>query len=79
VFHTDVAKADRDVAYVTMVVYICCKLLFLKFHPFFRRMLQVCLFGCCICFHIYDTSVYLDVVYVYNGFKCFSGVFEIVS
>jgi hypothetical protein len=27
VFHVDVAKVDRDVAYVAMVVHVCCKLL----------------------------------------------------
>jgi hypothetical protein len=28
VFYMDIAKVDRDVAYVTMVVHVCCKLLF---------------------------------------------------
>jgi hypothetical protein len=45
----------------------------------FIRMLQVCLPGCCICFYTYAASVYLDVAYVYNGFKCFLGVFASVS
>jgi len=50
-FRMDVAKVDRDVAYVVMVVHICCKLLFSMFHLFFfKHMLQVYLFGCCICF-----------------------------
>jgi hypothetical protein len=31
----DVAKVDRDVAYVAMVVYLCCKRLSLMFHLFF--------------------------------------------
>ena len=43
-------KIDRDVAYVAMVVHVCCKRLFPIFHLFFRRVLQVCLSGCCICF-----------------------------
>jgi hypothetical protein len=34
-FHTDVAKVDRDVAYVAMVVHERCKLLFSMFHLFF--------------------------------------------
>jgi hypothetical protein len=42
---------------------------------FFRRMLQVCLSGCCICFTHMLQVFYLDVVYVYNSFKCISGVF----
>jgi hypothetical protein len=51
VFHIDVAKIDRDVAHIVMVVYVYCKRLFQMFYLFFfRRMLQVCLFGCHICF-----------------------------
>jgi hypothetical protein len=34
-FHTDVAKVDRDVADAAMVVHVCCKLLFSMFHLFF--------------------------------------------
>jgi hypothetical protein len=34
VFCTDVAKVDRDVAYVTMVVHVCCKCLFPMFNLF---------------------------------------------
>jgi hypothetical protein len=40
--HRYAAKVDRDVVYVAMV-HICCKLLFLMFYLFFRRILQVCL------------------------------------
>ena len=35
VFYIDVAKVDRDVAYVAMVVHVCCKLLFSVFHILF--------------------------------------------
>jgi len=56
-FHKDVAKVDRDVAYVTMVVHICCKLMFQCFICFFRRMLQVCLIWM---LHMF-----------YNGFEVF--------
>ena len=48
--HMDVAKVYQDVAYVAMVVHVCCKLLFPMFHLFCRCMLQVCLFEYCICF-----------------------------
>ena len=34
-FRMDVAKVDRDVAYVAMVVHVCCKLLFPMFDLFF--------------------------------------------
>jgi hypothetical protein len=55
-FYTDAAKVDQDVAYVAMVVNVCCKHLSLTFHLFpmyvasvsdvclkcfIRRMLQV--------------------------------------
>jgi hypothetical protein len=81
VFYTDVAKVDRDVAYVAMVVHVCCKRLFPMFH-FFRRMLQVCLFGCCICFHTYVPSVLsrccVMFAMVFKYFcRCFRGMFQV--
>jgi hypothetical protein len=45
-----IAKVNRDVAYVVIVVHVCCKLLFSMFHLFFSDI-------CCKC-------VYLDVAYV---------------
>jgi hypothetical protein len=50
VFHVAVAKVDRDVAYVAMVVHVCCKLLFPMFHLF--------------CLNVCSKCVYLDVVYI---------------
>jgi hypothetical protein len=38
-FRRYVAKVDQNVAYVVMVIYTCCKLLFPIFYLFFRRML----------------------------------------
>jgi hypothetical protein len=32
----DVAKVDRGVAYVAMVIHLCCKYLFPMFHLFFH-------------------------------------------
>jgi hypothetical protein len=64
VFHMDVSKVDQDVAHVAMVVHVGCKRLFQMFHLFFRRMLQVCLFGCCIFFTYMLKVFYPDVVYV---------------
>ena len=55
-FHLDVAKVDRDVAHVAVVVHVCCKYLFQMFQLFspgcvlfggyiccidYKRMLQV--------------------------------------
>jgi hypothetical protein len=48
-FRLDVAKVDRDVAYVVMAIHVCFKCMFQMFHLFFTCSLQV--------FH-------LDVVYV---------------
>jgi hypothetical protein len=65
-FHVDVAKVDwdivakvdRDVIYVLMVVHVCWKLLFPMFHLFFLDV-------CCKC-------VYLKVTYVlHRCYKCF--------
>jgi hypothetical protein len=36
VFHADVAKVDRDVAYLVMTIHICCKRLFQMFYLFFQ-------------------------------------------
>jgi hypothetical protein len=58
VFHMDVEKVDRNVAYVAIVVHICCKLLFPMFHLFFS--------------HAFCKYVYLDVVYILHiCCKCF--------
>jgi hypothetical protein len=80
VFYIDVAKVDRDIAYVAMVVHVCCKLLFPMFHLLFRRMLQVCLFWMLHIFHTYVASVLSRCCVCFcNGFKCFSDVFANVS
>jgi hypothetical protein len=64
-FHTDVAKLDRDVAYVTMVVHVRCKCMALLFHLFFSYV-------CCKC-------VYLDIAYVSHiCCKCFIWMFAYV-
>jgi hypothetical protein len=80
VFQMDIAKVDRDVAYVAMVVHVCCKSLFLMFHLCFGRVLQVSLSGCYICFTLMLQVFYLDVTYVCNGFqaffRCFFQVFS---
>ena len=60
-FHMDVAKVDRDVAYVASVSEACCKSLFKMFHLFqTKRFLS----GCCICFTHMLQVFYLNVAYV---------------
>ena len=69
-FHIDVAKVDRDVAYVAMVVHVCCKrLLLINVYMFFRRMLQVCLSRYYICFTHKLQVFYLHVAYVLQWFS----------
>jgi hypothetical protein len=48
----DVVKVDRDVA---MVVYVCCQLLFLMFHLFFRT---------------YVASVFILMLHTYSHICC---------
>jgi hypothetical protein len=77
VFHMYVAKVDRNVSYVAMVVHICCKHLF---QMFFKHMLQVCLSGCYICFTHTLQMFYLDIAtYFSMAFQMFSGIFVNVS
>ena len=86
-FHTDVTKVDQDVAYVAMVVYVCCNFYSQCFIYFSdvcckrvyldvamweaRYITQVCLSG----YYIYFTHMlqvfYLDVAYVCNSFQEF--------
>jgi hypothetical protein len=79
VFYTDVAKVDRNVACVAMVVYVCCKSLSPMFHLLFadvcykRVYLDVAYVS-----HIRCKHFYLDVAFVCNGFQVFLGVFASV-
>jgi hypothetical protein len=61
VFHLDIAKVDPNVAYVVMIIYICCKRLFKMFHLFQTYVASV-LSGCCICF-IHMLQVYVSTVF----------------
>jgi hypothetical protein len=60
-FHTDVAKVDRDVAYVAIVIQVCCKHLSPMFHLFFQMYVASMFISMLQVF-------YLDVAYVCNGF-----------
>ena len=67
-FNTDVAKVDRDVASVAMVVHVCCKLLFSMFHLFFPTYVASVFIWM---LHMFTHTLhvfYLDVVYCCNGF-----------
>ena len=64
-FHMDVAKVDRHVAYVAMVVHVCCKLPFPMFHMFFQTYVtSMFILYVAYVSHICCDCVYLDVAYV---------------
>ena len=57
-FDMDVAKVDRDVAYVVMAIHVCS-----KYFICIRRMLQVFSSGCCksrsrCCIYMHVLSVF---------------------
>jgi hypothetical protein len=81
VFYMDVAKVDRDDAYVAVVVHLCCKLLFPMFHLFFQTYVaSVFIWIYCICFtHMFASILFGCFIYFCNSFKCFSIVFASVS
>jgi hypothetical protein len=66
VFYVDIAKVDRDVAYIISVSESCCKCFKGMFQAFVQNIsyiLDVCCkrfrFGCCICFtHICRKSMF---------------------
>jgi hypothetical protein len=64
VFQMDVKKVDRNVAYVAIVVHVCCKRLFIMFHLFFLMYLS----GCCICFTHMLPVFYLLMLRMFGSF-----------
>jgi hypothetical protein len=68
----NVAKVDRDVAYVAMVVYVCCKRLFPMFHLFFQTYVTGMFIWMLHMLHIYVANVLSGCcVRVCNGFQVF--------
>ena len=86
-FQMDVAKVDRDVAYIAMVVHVCCngctrmlqRSVTNLSSVFSGRMLQVCLSGCCICFrhtlHVFYLDVCVWLQWFLSVLKCFRSTF----
>jgi len=64
-FHADVAKVARDVAYVAMVIHACCKHMFQMFHLFLKHVASVFILGVTIwtlyMFCNSFLSIFLDV------------------
>jgi hypothetical protein len=69
----DVAKVDRDVSYVAMVVHLCCKSLSLMFHLSFSDVYCKCVFIWRLhMLHAYVANVLSGCcVHVAKIFKCF--------
>jgi hypothetical protein len=78
-FHADIIKVDRHVAYVAIVVHVCCKLLFPMFHLFFSDACCKCLSRCYICFTHCMCFIWILHIFCNGFFKRFSGVFISVS
>jgi hypothetical protein len=76
----NVAKIDRDVAYVAMVVHLCCKLLFPLFHLFFQTYVASVFIWKLHMFHAYVANILsgccVRVAEVFKCFMCFSQVFQ---
>ena len=68
-FHVDVAKVDRDVAYVTSVLEACCKCFKGMLQAFVQNVLSVS----DVCFKRFDLDVaYVSHIYVVRVCsKCF--------
>jgi hypothetical protein len=64
-FHVDVAKVDRNIAYVTMAIHICYKRLFQIFMLFQMDVARV-LSRYCICFTLMLQVFHPDVAYVFT-------------
>jgi hypothetical protein len=60
----DVAKVDQDVAYIAMVIHLCCKRLSPMFYLFSDICCKCVSSGCCICFTHMLQVFHLDVAYV---------------
>jgi hypothetical protein len=86
VFQMDIAKVDRDVAYVAMIVHICCKGLLPLFRlcfpdacckcvcrdfAYFSHIRCIFLFGCCVYLQCFSS------VFRCFFFKCFRNLFQV--
>jgi hypothetical protein len=73
-------KVDWDVAYVAMVVHVCCKLLFSMLHLFFQTYVASVFIWMLHMFHTYVASVLSRCCVCFiMVFKCSSGAFASVS
>jgi hypothetical protein len=74
-FHMDIEKVDQNVAYVTMVVHVCCKLLFLMFHLFFQTYVASVFIWMLHISHVCCKYFIWMLRMLHNGFSCVFGCF----
>ena len=70
-FQMDVAKVDRDIAYVTMVIHVCYKGLLPMFHLCFRLYVASVFIWILHMFHTYVACVLYGCCVCLQRFKCF--------
>jgi hypothetical protein len=71
-FNVDVVKVDWDVAYVAMVVHVCCKLVFPMFHLFFQTYAASMFIWILHIFHTLCCKCFICMLRMfYNGFQVF--------
>ena len=75
VFHTDVAKVDRDAAHVVIAIHVCFKYMFQMFHLFQRNVASV-LSRCCksrsrCCIYMHVASI------CFKCFRCFICILQV--
>jgi hypothetical protein len=79
-FHVDVAEVDRDVAYIEMVVHVCCKLLSPMFHLCFRMHFAIVFIWMLRMFHTYIACILFRCCVWLQWFSCvFQVCFSSVS
>jgi hypothetical protein len=84
VFYIDVAKVDRDVTHIAMVVHICFNYIFQMFYLFQTSVATGCciyivfqLFSyiCCKCFHL-DFVMFAMATHMFSSFLVFCNCFR---
>jgi hypothetical protein len=76
VFQMNVTKVDQNVAYVAMVVYICCKGMLPLFHLFFPNACCNCVYYLDVACVLYECCIWLQ--WFSSVFRCFL-VFSVSS
>jgi hypothetical protein len=71
VFHTNIANIDRNIAYVVMVIHICCKRISAIFHQFFQTYVASVFISMLHMFHKHVVCFIWILRMFAMVFKCF--------